>query len=84
MKLVEASNTIYNFIVNTLLGSIIKGAFFTWVAKKVVDMLAKPLYDWCVRKGYMEVKVIKAKKAQDNLNKAQTSKERDEAIDEMP
>jgi hypothetical protein len=84
LKLVDVSNSIYNFVVNTLLKGTLKGAFLVWIAKKLVDRLAKPLYDWVIRKGYITVKKIEVKTLETNLKNAQTKEERDKAIDEMP
>ena len=84
MKFIDVSNAIYNFIVKTVLGGILKNAFLVFLVKKLVDYFAKPVYDWAIRKGYMAVKTTKAKESQDNLNKSKTKSEIEVAIDEMP
>jgi hypothetical protein len=81
---IALANGLYNFVVNTILRVYLKSKLLTWTAKKIVDLLAKPLYDWTIRKGYITIKKLDAEISQNNLEKAKTNSEIDKAIDEMP
>ncbi len=80
----KVSDTIWGFITTVVTYLVGKTPLVRKILTKIMDYLAKPLYDWVVRKGYIIIKKQEASKAQDKLNQAKTEKERDEAIDEMP
>ena len=80
----KVSDTIWGFITTVVTYLVGKTPLVRKILTKLMDYLAKPLYDWVVRKGYIVAKKIEVKKSQDKLDKAKTEKERDEAIDEMP
>ena len=82
--MVAIANAIYNYTVKYLLMVLLKNKVLVWGAKKLSDYLAKPLYDYLVRKGYLTVVEIKAEKAQENLEKAKSPEEINKAIDEIP
>jgi hypothetical protein len=49
-----------------------------------MDYFAKPVYDWAIRKGFMKVESIEAKKAQDKLKNTTTIEDAKKAVDDVP
>jgi hypothetical protein len=62
--------------------------FFNWFIEKPIkwtlDIIAKPLYDWCERKGLTWGGKIKMDKATEELKDAKTKTDIDNAIDNVP
>jgi len=80
----KISNGIWSFIVAIVSAVVAKTPLGKKIVEKIADILARPIYDFLVRKGYIKIKEIEAKKKDDNLEKATTKEEIKKAIDEIP
>ena len=82
--LIKLSQEFWEWIVGAFALTSIRSKFGRWAFKKAADILAKPLYDLLVRKGYIKLKKASAKKAEEDLQNAKTKTEIDSAIDNLP
>ena len=54
------------------------------IVLKLADYLAKPIYDFILRKGYIQIKKVEAKKADEKLKESKTIEDAKKAVDEIP
>lgn len=84
MKWIELANQFWEWIVGAFALTFIRTKLGRYAFRKLADLLAKPIYDWTVRKGYIKVATEKAEKKEKELQDAKTKPEIDSAIDNLP
>lgn len=80
----KISDTIWSTITAIASALIARTPIVRKILVKVMDLLAKPIYDWLLRKGYIQIKKVEAKKAETNLKESKTLEEAKKAVDEIP
>lgn len=84
MKWIELANQFWEWIVGALALTFIRTKLGRFALKKLADLMAKPIYDWVIRKGYIKTIEAKAEKQEKELQDAKTKPEIDSAIDRLP
>jgi cell division protein FtsB len=80
----KLSNSVWSTITAIGIALVSPSLIVRNILKRLLNILAKPLYDWVLRKGYIQIKKVEAKEAQTNLENAKTKEEIKKAIDEIP
>lgn len=84
MKWIELANQFWEWIVGAFALTFIRTKLGRFALKKLADLMAKPIYDWVIRKGYIKTIEAKAEKQEKELQDAKTKPEIDSAIDRLP
>lgn len=84
MKWIEIANQFWEWIVGAFALTFIRTKLGRFALKKLADYLAKPIYDWTVRKGYIKIKTEQAERKQEDLENAKTKTDIDRSIDNLP
>ena len=84
MKWIEYANQFWEWIVGAFALTFIRTKLGRFALKKLADLMAKPIYDWVIRKGYIKTVEAKAQEQEKELQDAKTKPEIDSAIDRLP
>lgn len=84
MKWIELANQAWEWIVGAFALAFIRTKLGRFALRKLADYLAKPVYDWVVRKGYIKTVEAKAEKQEKELKDAKNPDDFRASVDNLP
>lgn len=84
MKFLNLLNQFWEYIIGALSLGFIRTKFGRFLFKKLADALAKPIYDWVIRKGYIVIKKEQAEKKEKEFKDAKTKDDVVRTFNDLP